>query len=64
MGIFALSFAHHVNHFGTAQDRTSAVHGLEPKHRAHPSLDDTMVLLNTIVQVGTLPDANRLQRTS
>jgi hypothetical protein len=63
-GVFRLSFSHHVHHFDAAQDRASATHGFEPHHRAHPPLDGPMVLLNAVVEVGTLPDADRLELPS
>jgi hypothetical protein len=62
--IFRLSFAHHVDHLDTAQDRTSAVHGLEPEHRPHPSLNGPMILLNPIVQVAALANPDLLQFAS
>jgi hypothetical protein len=37
---------------------------LEPHHRANPPLDGPMILLDTIIEVGTLPDADRLDLLS
>jgi hypothetical protein len=62
-GVFRLSLSHHVHHFDAAQDRASATRGLEPHHRANPPLDGPMILLDAIVEVGTLADANGFQIT-
>ncbi len=59
-GILRLSFAHHVDHLDAAQDGASAIHGLEPHHRANPPLDGPMILFDPIVEVTTVPDADRL----
>jgi hypothetical protein len=45
------------------QDHTGTVDGLDAKHRTHTALDRPMILLNTIVKVGTLADANGFQIT-
>jgi hypothetical protein len=58
---FACPFPHHVNHLDAAQDRPSGRDRLEPKHWSNPALDGPMILLDAIVQVGTLPDPDRLQ---
>jgi hypothetical protein len=60
-GILPLLFAHHVNHLNPAQDRPSGRHRLEPEHRSNAPLDGAMILFNAIVEVGTLPDLDRLQ---
>ena len=60
-GVFRLSLLHHVHHFNPAQDGASATHGLEPHHRVHSPLDGTVILLNAIVEVSTLSDADRLE---
>jgi hypothetical protein len=57
-GVFRLSFSHHVHHFDAAQHSASAIHGLEPHHRTNPPLDGSMILLNPIIEVGTLPEAD------
>jgi hypothetical protein len=62
-GVLHLSFALHVNHFDPTQDHASAIERLEPEHRAYSPFDGPMILLDTIVQVGTLPDANGFQIT-
>ena len=62
-GVFRLSLSHHVHHFDAAQERASATRGLEPHHRANPPLDGPMILLDAIVEVGTLADANGFQIT-
>ncbi len=64
MVILRLPLPHHVNHLNSAQDCPSAVHGLEAEHRANPSFDGTMILLDTIVEELTLPDLNWNERTS
>jgi hypothetical protein len=63
-GVLRLSLSHHVHHFDATQDRASAVHGLEPHHRAHPPLDGPVILFDPIIQVGTLADADRLEFSS
>jgi hypothetical protein len=59
--VLRLLLAHHVSHLDPAQDHTGRGHTLETKHRSNPPLDGAMILLDAIVQVGTLPDADRLQ---
>lgn len=44
--------------------RAGTVSGLEAEHRANPSFDGTMILLNAIVEELTLPDPNWNERTS
>ncbi len=61
MGVLRLLLTHHVDHLNPTQDRTSTVHCLEPEHRSDSPLDGSMILLNAIIKVGTLPDADRLQ---
>ena len=63
-GVFCLSFSHHVNHLDPTQDYPRGRHRLEPEHRPHSPLDGTMVLLDAIIEVGTLPDPDRLQLAS
>jgi hypothetical protein len=63
VGILRLLFPHHVNHFDSTQDHASTIERLEPKHRAYSPFDGPMILFDTIVQVGTLPDANGFQIT-
>jgi hypothetical protein len=62
--VFRLSLSHHVDHFDAIQDRASALHGLKPHHQANPPLDGPMILFDTIIQVGTLADADRLELSS
>jgi hypothetical protein len=59
-GILRLPFAHHVDHLDAAQNDTSAHGRLEAKHWPDAPLDGAMILLNTIIEVGTLADANGL----
>jgi hypothetical protein len=50
-----------VNQLNPTYDRPSGRHRLEPEHRPDPPFDGTVILLDAIVQVGTLPDPDRLQ---
>jgi hypothetical protein len=62
-GILRLLFARHVSQLDATQDHSGSDNGLETEHRPDAPLDSAMILLNPIVQVGTLPDANGLQIT-
>jgi hypothetical protein len=62
-GVFRLLLAHHVNHLDSTQDHTGSDRRLETEHRSDPSLDGAVVLLNAIVQVGTLPETDGFQVT-
>ena len=62
-GILRLLLAHHVNHLDPAHDPTGSGHRLESEHGSDPPLDGPVVLLNTIVEIGTLPDADGFQLT-
>jgi hypothetical protein len=53
-----------VEHLNTTEDRASAGYGLEAKHWPGPPFDGAVILLDAIVQVGTLTDADRLQLPS
>jgi len=63
-GVLRLSFAHHVNHLDPAQDHTSAANRPELEHRPNPALASAMILFDPIVEVGTLPDPDRLELPS
>jgi hypothetical protein len=63
-GILRLSFAHHVDHLDSTQHHPRRGSRLEAEHRPNPPLDSTMILLDAIVEVGTLPDSDRLQLAS
>jgi hypothetical protein len=63
-GVLRLLLAHHVDHFNAAKDHLNTGNRLKPEHRPHSPFDGAMVLLNPIVEVGALPDANGLQITS
>ena len=63
-GIFRLSFPHHVNHLDAAQDRPRGRYRLEPEHRSNAPLDGAMILLDAIIEVGTLPDLDWFQLAS
>src|SRR4051794_7428548 len=62
-GVLRLLFAHHVDHLDPTKDRTSTVSALEPEHRSNSAFDGAMILLDAVIQVGTLSNANRLQIT-
>ncbi|KLK91634.1 hypothetical protein AA309_19115 [Microvirga vignae] len=62
-GIPRLLFAHHMNHLDAAQDHTGTARGLESEHGRNPPLDGPMILLNAIIEVGALSDANGFQFT-
>jgi hypothetical protein len=63
-GILRLLFAHHVNHLDPAEDHASAGNGLEPKHWPYSPLNGTMILLDVIIEIGTLSDTDGLQLPS
>ncbi len=60
-GILRLLFAHHVDHFDSTQDHSRGRHRLEPEHRPHSPLDGAVILLDPIIEVGTLPNTDRLE---
>ena len=62
-GVFRLLPAHHVNHLDSIQDHTGSDRRLETEHGSDPPLYGAVVLLNAIVQIGTLPDANGFEVT-
>jgi hypothetical protein len=62
-GIFRLLFAHHMDQLDATQDLAGTVSGLEAEHRSHAAFDGTVILLNAIVEVLTLPDPDRLEPT-
>jgi hypothetical protein len=49
-----------VNHLDTIKDHTSTGDGLEPEHWPYSPLDRPMILLDPIIEVGTLPDPDWL----
>ncbi|MBB3019130.1 hypothetical protein FHR70_002184 [Microvirga lupini] len=61
MDVLRLSFSHHMNHLNAVQDHASARRGPEAQHRANPTLDRAVILLNAIIEILTLPDADRLE---
>jgi hypothetical protein len=63
-GIFRLLFTHHMDQLDTTQDHVGAVSGLEAEHRTHTAFDGTVILLNAIVEITTLPDPDRLEPAS
>jgi hypothetical protein len=63
-GVLSLSFAHHVNHLNAIQDHSSGRRRLESKHRSDTPLDGPMILFNAVIEVGTLPNPNRLEAAS
>jgi len=50
-----------VNHFNAAQDSCCAGDRFDAEHRPDPALDSAMVLLNPVIEVLALLDAERLQ---
>jgi hypothetical protein len=50
-----------VDHFDPAEDDAGTAQRLEPEHGPDPPLDSPMILLDAIVEVGTLADANGFQ---
>jgi hypothetical protein len=51
-----------VDHLDAGKDRRGAGHRLETEHGPDPALNAPMVLLDAVVQILALPDADRLQR--
>ena len=63
-GIFRLLFAHHVDQLDATQDHAGAGNGLEAEHWTHAAFDGAVILLDAVVEVLTLPDADRFQPAS
>jgi hypothetical protein len=55
-----LLFAHHVDHLDATQDHTGTARRLEPEHRSNPAFDGAMILLDPIIEIEALADANGL----
>src|SRR5215212_9080868 len=60
-GIFRLVFAHHMDQLDATQDHAGAVSGLETEHWTHPAFVGTVILLDAVVEILTLPDPDRFQ---
>ena len=63
-GILRLSFPHHVDQLDATQNYTCTRNRLKAEHGSDPPLVGAVVLLDTIIQVGTSPDVDRLQMVS
>ena len=63
-GIFRLLFTHRMDQLAAAQHHAGAVGGLKAEHRTYAAFDEAVILLDTIVEVATLPNPNRLELTS
>ena len=63
-GILRLVFAHHMDQLDATQDHAGAVNGLEAEHRTHAAFDGTVILLEAVVEVLTLPDPDRFEPAS
>lgn len=60
-GVPRLSFAHHVDHLDAGQGDRGGVRRFETEHRPHPALDAPMILLDAVIEVLALADADRLR---
>lgn len=63
-GILRLPLANHVNHLDPIRDHTGSGHRLESEHRSDLPFDDRVILLNAIVEISALPNANGFQTAS
>jgi hypothetical protein len=61
VGIPCLSFAHHVNHLDAEQDDAGGSRRLEAEHRSNSALDAPVILLDPVVEILALADADWLQ---
>jgi hypothetical protein len=59
-----LPFSYHVAQFDAGQERLCPSKRFESQHRSTPPFDVSMILLNQVVQVFTLPDGNRFGNAS
>ena len=53
-----LSFAYHVEQLNASQQRLCPTERLKSQHQTYSSLDISVVLLNQVIQILVLPDAN------
>jgi hypothetical protein len=58
-----LTLSHHVNHLDAGQGCSCCGRRLEALHWPDPPLDASMILLDPIIEVLTLADTDRLQRS-
>lgn len=56
-----MSLVHHVNHFDAAKRGSRSGERLETEYRPDPLLDAAMILLDPIVEIRALANADRLQ---
>ena len=63
-GIFRLLFTHHVDQLDAFQDHSGTVSRLEAEHWTYAAFDGTVILLNAVVEILTLPDPDRFQLAS
>jgi hypothetical protein len=61
VGISRLSLAHHVDHLDAGKDGGGARLRLEAEHAADAALDAPVILLDPVVEILALPDADRLE---
>lgn len=54
-----MSFAYHLYQLNTRQQGLCPSKGVESQHRAYPTFDIPVILLDKVVQDLTLPDGNR-----
>ncbi len=54
-----MPFAYHVDQFDASQERLCPSERFESQHRAYPPFDISVILLNQVVQVFTLPHRDR-----
>jgi hypothetical protein len=54
-----LSFAYYIYQFDAGQDRLCPSKRFESLHRSTPTFDISVILLNQVIPVLTLPDGNR-----
>ena len=60
-GILRLLFTHHVDQLDATYDHPGTVSRLEAEHRTDTAFDGTVILLDAVVEILTLPDSDRFQ---
>lgn len=48
---FYLSFFNHIHRLNPTQGSSGAIERFEPRHRSHNPLDDSVILLNYVIQI-------------